>query len=793
MTALAGKARFGILGGEVRINGARGLLSDPAWKHVLGYVPQDDVMMRDLTVEENIVFAAQTRLPADWTADKRRAFAERVIRLLGLAHIRDVVVGDEVKRGISGGQRKRVNIGLELAANPQVLFLDEPTSGLDSAGCTAVCAALQNIAGIGVTVALVLHQPRYEIFSSFDDLLLLGPGGRPVYVGPAADALGYMESVMDGLVRPAFVNPADWILDCVSGDVPAAWKEAHPGWGIDDLFTAWEKKNGLPPPPIPIISSRSSAPPPPSPAPPLPSPPGYGIAAAPPPGVGGGAAENWSGGGGGGGGWLARAKAALGGGGGGGGSRGRGSGPAPPPPVPAAAAIRGASAGAPLPAAAAAPRSAGLLARLGAAMLGESNDGRRLARAGDGDGVELRRGGATPPESPAGAATITSPMFRLGSNGALVPVDAGAGAGAGAARLGDAPKSGRAGSLLAVFGLGAEPPGGGANGGGGGGGYSAFDGPPLKTANPPPPPRPIPPPFWRQVRLYASRSLVQQGRNPFAVVLYNGLTIIAAFAFAALFYNSDSFGAPVPLGALAGCVPDVAKFCQALTASNGDELPTHSFLAAIAISLVGMATFLNVFSTERIVYWREASTLPQPAQTVAYFVGKDLAMLPQMAVGPLLFGLSFFALTTPRAPFGAYYGTFLALYWVASAYGYLVSALVPPALAQLAGVVAVFTTAMFSGGVPTLKAMREKGFPLAWLPWVAFTRYGTEALYVVEAREYAPAVALNGLEMKNLAMDNYGWDLDAFGADIVALVIMGALLRAVALAALVVMNRDKKR
>jgi HrpA-like RNA helicase len=89
----------------------------------------------------------------------------------------------------------------------------------------------------------------------------------------------------------------------------------------------------------------------------------------------------------------------------------------------------------------------------------------------------------------------------------------------------------------------------------------------------------------------------------------------------------------------AGCVPDVAKFCQALTASNGDELPTHSFLAAIAISLVGMATFLNVFSTERIVYWREASTLPQPAQTVAYFVGKDLAMLPQMAVGPLLFGL----------------------------------------------------------------------------------------------------------------------------------------------------------
>ena len=294
------------------------------------------------------------------------------------------------------------------------------------------------------------------------------------------------------------------------------------------------------------------------------------------------------------------------------------------------------------------------------------------------------------------------------------------------------------------------------------------------------------------MRLFCLRSLSQQGRNPFAIGLYNGLTVIAGFVFAVLFYNADSFGSPVPKGALVGCVDEAASFCQKLTASQGDQLPTHSFLAAISISLVGMATYLTVFSAERIVYWREASALPQPLHTVAYFVGKDLAMIPQMLLGPLVFALSFFALTTPRAEFGLYYVAFLALYWVASSYGYIVSALIAPNLAQLAGVVAVFATAMMSGGVPSLKDMRAKGFPLGTLTNVMFPRYGVEALYVIEAQQYAPAVALTGLNMTTLAMDEYGWDLNAYATDIGVLVAMGFILRGVALVALIVMNRDKK-
>ena len=118
-----------------------------------------------------IAFSALTRLPASMPAHEKLAFVEDVIALLGLDAVRDEVVGDETARGISGGQRKRVNVGIHHAADPSVLLLDEPTSGLDAQSALQVCAALKRIAALNITVALVLHQPRYEIFREFDDLL----------------------------------------------------------------------------------------------------------------------------------------------------------------------------------------------------------------------------------------------------------------------------------------------------------------------------------------------------------------------------------------------------------------------------------------------------------------------------------------------------------------------------------------------------------------------------------------------------------------------------------------------
>lgn len=104
-------------------------------------------------------------------------------------------IGDENTRGISGGQRKRVNIGIELAAAPLALFADEPTSGLDSTSALQVATTLQGVAALGVTVVAVLHQPRYEIFEKFDELLLIAPGGRTAYLGPQNEVVNYFESL----------------------------------------------------------------------------------------------------------------------------------------------------------------------------------------------------------------------------------------------------------------------------------------------------------------------------------------------------------------------------------------------------------------------------------------------------------------------------------------------------------------------------------------------------------------------------------------------------------------------
>jgi ABC-type multidrug transport system ATPase subunit len=105
--------------------------------------------------------------------------AEAVMAMLGLSRVADSIVGDVSRRGVSGGERKRVNIGLELMAKPQALFLDEPTSGLDSTSAFLVMGSLKSLAEKQhVSVCCVIHQPRESIFELFDLLILLGVGGR---------------------------------------------------------------------------------------------------------------------------------------------------------------------------------------------------------------------------------------------------------------------------------------------------------------------------------------------------------------------------------------------------------------------------------------------------------------------------------------------------------------------------------------------------------------------------------------------------------------------------------------
>ncbi|TPX55433.1 hypothetical protein PhCBS80983_g05319 [Powellomyces hirtus] len=220
--------------GTLFINGLESEMSK--FKKIIGYVPQEDVMLRELTVRENILHAARVKLPSAWTNKEIEDYTEAVIASLGLSHVAHSIIGDETTRGVSGGQRKRVNIGMELAGVPLTLFLDEPTSGLDSTSALSVCENLKEVARLGLTVVSVIHQPRYEIFRSFDDIVLLVPGGQTAYIGPTEAAQAYFEDM--GFQFDPRANAADLLMDILAGSGVNHRSNMTPA----DLVAAWEKR-----------------------------------------------------------------------------------------------------------------------------------------------------------------------------------------------------------------------------------------------------------------------------------------------------------------------------------------------------------------------------------------------------------------------------------------------------------------------------------------------------------------------------------------------------------------------
>mmetsp|Transcript_14473 Transcript_14473/g.31813 ORF Transcript_14473/g.31813 Transcript_14473/m.31813 type:complete len:646 (-) Transcript_14473:825-2762(-) len=213
LNALSGRAFYGDVTGTILINGHRGKIEDHGYP--VGYVPQDDLVHGELTVRENLIFAGRFRLPANTSMKEVSELADGVIANLGLAKVRDSIVGDMRVRGISGGEKKRVNIGIELMARPNILFLDEPTSGLDSSSSSLVMSCLKNmVMEIGVTVACVIHQPRKFIFDLFDSVILLVPGGEIIYEGHPDLIESYFNKL--GYVLPPGENVADWIVDISS-------------------------------------------------------------------------------------------------------------------------------------------------------------------------------------------------------------------------------------------------------------------------------------------------------------------------------------------------------------------------------------------------------------------------------------------------------------------------------------------------------------------------------------------------------------------------------------------------
>lgn len=203
------------LSGEVLIDGAP---QPPNFKCLSGYVVQDDVVMGTLTIRENLRFSAALRLPKTISQREKDEKVERLIQELGLSKVADSRVGTQLIRGVSGGERKRTNIGMELIIDPPVLFLDEPTTGLDASTANSVLKLLKRMGNNGRTIILSIHQPRYSIYRLFDSLTLLA-GGRLLYHGPAQNALNYFSDI--GYTCEAHNNPADFFLDVINGDSTA--------------------------------------------------------------------------------------------------------------------------------------------------------------------------------------------------------------------------------------------------------------------------------------------------------------------------------------------------------------------------------------------------------------------------------------------------------------------------------------------------------------------------------------------------------------------------------------------
>uniref|UniRef100_A0A8C6L610 ATP-binding cassette sub-family G member 2-like n=1 Tax=Nothobranchius furzeri TaxID=105023 RepID=A0A8C6L610_NOTFU len=211
----------GLRQGHVLVNG-RLVTSDLRLSSA--YVVQDDILMGTLSVRENLMFSANLRLnPKRYSSSDKTSRVEAVVEDLGLTDCADTKIGTEFLRGVSGGERKRCSIGMELITSPSLLFLDEPTTGLDSNTANCIIGLLHKLSRRGKTVIFSIHQPRYSIFKLFDHLTLMHKG-EIVYAGAADHALEYFTDL--GYQIEAFNNPADFFMDITNGDAFSA-KQLH--------------------------------------------------------------------------------------------------------------------------------------------------------------------------------------------------------------------------------------------------------------------------------------------------------------------------------------------------------------------------------------------------------------------------------------------------------------------------------------------------------------------------------------------------------------------------------------
>ncbi|CAF0924139.1 unnamed protein product [Adineta steineri] len=205
-----------IVEGEMRLNGAP--YDNAELKRIAGYVMQDNLLNGYLTVEETLMYTAKLRLPRIFTDKQRKERVEDVMTDLNLVPVRKATIGTTMKQGISGSERKRLCVSMELLNRPQLLFLDEPTTGLDSVTALDLLHTLHKLAHgksqeKAVTIVCSIHQPQSKIFDLFDSLVLL-KAGNIIYQGPRNQAMEVYHAA--GFPCPLYTNPADHLLDVIT-------------------------------------------------------------------------------------------------------------------------------------------------------------------------------------------------------------------------------------------------------------------------------------------------------------------------------------------------------------------------------------------------------------------------------------------------------------------------------------------------------------------------------------------------------------------------------------------------
>ena len=200
----------------------------------IAFIYQEDSFFSQLTVRETLQLAASLRL---YDSVSQTLISE-IIQYLALTHVADSLVGDIISRGISGGERKRLAVGCEmLGTAPSLLVADEPSSGLDSFQAKQVVLLLRKIAiEKNIAVVCAIHQPRSSIWSIFDDILLLGPGGVVIYHGSRDQALAYFASI--GHHCPPDTNPAEFLIDLVSFDQQSPEASSQRIKSLSEAFSA---------------------------------------------------------------------------------------------------------------------------------------------------------------------------------------------------------------------------------------------------------------------------------------------------------------------------------------------------------------------------------------------------------------------------------------------------------------------------------------------------------------------------------------------------------------------------